>query len=1263
MTGAPVETLALDLPLRDCQLIEASAGTGKTFTIALLYVRLVLGPRPAHSDRDLSRPLLPPDILVVTFTEAASLELRDRIRERLVQAAAAFRAADAGDELARHDPLLARLRDAYPVDAWAACAHRLDTAADWMDDAAISTIHGWAQRMLREHAFDSGKPFRQEINQDISALRREAVVDYWRSRLYRLPETTAGVLVDLLGSPDALHRRLRPLLAREGLEPVFRGEPVDAAVANARLRACADLAVALRDAEAAARAVWAAECEALEDTLHALRPAMNGTVFQKVKDDAVFAGWLRELRAWGQGELALADAPFVQRLATERFKLKKGVELPASPFFPALQAWADCAAEEADARVALLPPLLAEAREAVALRLEEALAQRAEMGFDDLIRGLDRALQGAGGAVLAERLRGQFPVALIDEFQDTDPGQYRIFQRVYGLGEPAAPDTAATLVLIGDPKQAIYGFRGGDIHTYLQAREAIAGRPHTLGTNFRSSRAMVDAVNALFGRAERDAPRAAFRFAGETGDNPLPFYPVRAAGRRETLQLDGCEAPALTGCLLPLDADEAGLDMAGYRRRASRHCANAIAGWLNQAEAGQAGFSSAGGDSVRPLRAGDIAVLVRDRGEAAAIRAALAERGLASVYLSDRESVFATPQARDMLLWLRAMATPESVADLRAALATASLGLSLSRLESLQREEWEWERVQLAFLRYRDAWQRRGVLPALRALLHDFEVPSRLSAGADSSERALTNLLHLAEWAQQASASLDGEHALIRALSAHIADPERDEQILRLESDADLIQVVTLFKSKGLEYPLVALPFACGLRRITGRFGTPVFHEGHAALLELDTSAQRAEESYRRADDERLSEELRLLYVGLTRARYATWLGLAPLVEGKGKKPVLHHAALGYLLAGGALPAGGDEIPDRATLRSAWEAMADGTAGIVLQDGGYADTVYRGAPQAPPRKPARTVAHRAFAPWWVASYSSLRHAGHEAPETFAAEMQAEVRGEERPHPEDAAAGPAQAESREPGTEPGSLHAFPRGPEPGTFLHTILEDAANAGFAAVLGQASLLAGFVARCRDRGWEAHEAALTQGLARWLATPLAPRGEAGPVLADLQRYRAEPDFWFATGGAQTQALDALLCAHVFPGAERPRLQPETLRGLMKGFIDLLFEHEGRFYVADWKSNWLGADDTAYTADALQAAALDKRYDLQLALYLVALHRHLKHSLADYDYEQHVGGAMLVFLRGIDAPSRGVLALKPPRDVIEALDDCLAGVAGREDG
>ncbi len=343
-------------------------------------------------------------------------------------------------------------------------------------------------------------------------------------------------------------------------------------------------------------------------------------------------------------------------------------------------------------------------------------------------------------------IREQFPVALIDEFQDTDPVQYRIFERIYRIAadpdEPQARETG--LFMIGDPKQAIYAFRGADIHTYLRAREATRGRHYTLGRTsarlppwWRPPTAASPSPKSI-----RAAPSVSPARGWKPGAVPCGGRP----GRAERLLIDGAEAPAMT--FWNLDVEAGVLGSAAYRQEMAERSASAIRRWLSLADLGRAGFADEQG-GWRALRPADIAILVRGRAEAEAIRSALAARRLASVYLSDRDSVFDSQEAADLLHWLRACADPGADALLRVALATRSLHLDWATLERLNQDELFWERMVLRFRDYRRSWQAQGVLPMLRRLLADFELPARLLRHADG-ERSLTNLLHLAGRLQRA---------------------------------------------------------------------------------------------------------------------------------------------------------------------------------------------------------------------------------------------------------------------------------------------------------------------------------------------------------------------------------------------------------------------------------------------------------------------------------------------------------------------------------
>ncbi len=1278
MTTAHSETAqkldALHFPLHGSRLIEASAGTGKTWTIAALYLRLVLG----HGGADgFARPLAPPEILVMTFTRAATRELSNRIRMRLTEAARVLRGEaepDAGDAY------LAALRNDYSAGpAREQAAWRLAAAAEGMDDAAVQTIDAWCQRMLREHAFDSGALFDEALDADEATLRTQAARDYWRQQVYPLaPEMLERVLAVWAGV-DALASDVRAL-EHLGLDD----DAGEGGAADCLLRADACHA---RDV-AALKAGWAERAEMLaawvEGELADRKAQWDARKFASVP------GWLRKIAAWSSAEgtdtLELTPTA-TERLRPEALLALRKPDAPPRALPPEITASFAAIPELLRAQQALRTPAMA-LRAHAAARIAERLAhlkqQAGSFGFHDMLVRLDRALAGPRGDALRARILAQHPVALIDEFQDTSPLQYRIFERLY---QPQGNDPATALLLIGDPKQSIYAFRGADIYSYLAARRATRGRHAMLDTNYRSTQPLVDVVNHWFSGAEARPGSGAFGFRTDAGGadsaareaDPLPFVQVQAKGRKEQLRTH-------QGPLAPMTLVHA-LEPAGapvQRQRFAARCAEQIVRWLNDAEAG---FTQAGAPFQR-LRPADIAVLVRSGTEAQAMQRALRRRGLASVYLSDKDSVFQSGEARDLLWWLQAVAEPRDARRLRTALATATLDLPIAELERLAHDDMALEARSEQLRALHSLWQTQGVLPMLRQTLHQFGLPARWLRDA-GGERRLTNFLHLAELLQTASSTLDGEQALLRWLAGQLEPGAvaADEQIVRLESDADLVQIVTIHKSKGLEYPVVCLPFACAVRQVKKQKHNPAIalsdSQGMRALHLAPTDAD-----WEQAERERLREDLRLLYVALTRARHALWLGFAAVSVGKSSKTNTHLSAAGSLLAG-----------DHALEPEAWLAVLQQLAAeqpdIHLEpvaDGAVPCTAFVPRGGARPLRTSPDYTAQFDRQWSIASFSQLVRG------LPAASAQQALLPTHRPMPADdealvqsdaesdgpaltplgstplesAALKSAPAGSAPPGSAslrsaplssprgatadlfpepPAVWHGFARGTLAGNFLHEQLEWLSGEGF-ALEPDGAVTARLRRRCER---SAYGAAADDAVAWLTAIASAPLPPLGVPLQALTTRLPEMEFWLPAERLPAADIDALCRAHILPATPRPALPERALHGMLMGFADLVFEHGGRYWVLDYKSNWLGPDAQAYDLPALQNAVAQHRYDVQAALYLLALHRLLRARLdSAYDPAQHLGGALFFFLRGIDGPAGGVLHLQPPLALLGALDALL---------
>lgn len=1173
MTDTAESLDPLRLPLQGERLIEASAGTGKTYTIAALYLRLLLG---LGGTAAFPRPLSVEELLVVTFTEAATAELRGRIRANIHELRIACLRQSTDNPL--YASLLEEIADKQQAAHWLLLAERQ------MDEASVFTIHGFCQRMLSLNAFESGMLFEQQLIEDESELRYQACADFWRRHCYPLQRDIAEAVHALWKGPEELLRAIDRYL--QGEAPVIKSPPpADETLASRHEKIVTQIATLKQK--------WNASVGEIASILE------NSGIDRKKFNRGNQGKWIDKISAWAQEETRgyqLPDAleKFSQRFLTERTKAD-GI-VPEHPLFVAIES---LLAEPLTLNDLMITRAMTEIREAVAREKR----RRGELGFDDMLSRLDAALCSENGEALAAAIRTRFPVAMIDEFQDTDPQQYRIFRRIWRQ----QPDTA--LLLIGDPKQAIYAFRGADIFTYMKARSEVAAH-YTLETNWRSAPGMVESVNTLFKQMD-----AAFMF------REIPFLPVKFAEKNASLRFEfnGVTQPAMNLWLL----DGEGCGVGDYQSAMAQHCAAQIRDWLSAGARGEAVLWR--GEQANPVKASDITVLVRSRQEAALVRDALTLLNIPSVYLSNRDSVFETLEAQEMLWLLQAVLAPERESTLRSALASAMMGLNARDIDALNNDEEAWDNVVEEFAHYRERWQKRGVMAMLRELMAKRQIAENMLATA-GGERRLTDILHISELLQEAGTQLESEHALVRWLSQQIADPNSNSssQQMRLESDKHLVQIVTIHKSKGLEYPLVWLPFIANYRVQDQAF----YHDRESFEAVLDLS--KAESSVELAEAERLAEDLRLLYVALTRSVWHCSLGIAPLFRRRGEKSGetdFHLSALGRLIQLG-------EPKDAAGLRQCIEALCGDHIALHIPSSPD-NSRWQMPEQHVADLNARQIKRTLADDWRVTSYSGLQQHGQSIAQDLMPKLDVDAAGVGDVLPEPAL----------------TPHQFPRGASPGTFLHSLFEEL---DFTQPVSTEWVLKMLQSGGFDEKWQP---VLTDWVTAILQAPLTQQGISLSQLTAKDK-QVEMEFYLPIASPlKADVLDALIREYDPLSAGCPPLNFRQVQGMLKGFIDLVFRHEGRYYLLDYKSNWLGDSSDAYTQDAMASAMQQHRYDLQYQLYTLALHRYLRHRIADYRYEDHFGGVIYLFLRGVDAtdPNSGIFSTRPDAALIEKMDELFA--------
>ncbi|MCG9662440.1 exodeoxyribonuclease V subunit beta [Vibrio mediterranei] len=1184
------EPIALDtmqFPLHGARLIEASAGTGKTFTIAGLYLRLLLGHGSDQSRH--KQPLTVDQILVVTFTEAATAELRDRIRARIHQARIAFARGDSDDPVIK--PLLNDITDhRFAVDT-------LLQAERQMDEAAVYTIHGFCQRMLTQNAFESGSRFNNEFITDESRLKAQVVADFWRSQFYPLGLELASEVRKLWATPNDLLK----VIANYLTGPALSLTNVDACSDITQLHAQNLQRIRTLKSEWLAVADDIVGCVSQSD--------VNKRSYTKKS----LPTWVEAITDWSKQETLDYYLPtqlekFAQNVLTE--KTPKG-DAPTMAIFTEIEAFL---AQPPELKTSLLALAIQHCRQRLALAKE----QKQWLSFDDLLTHLSAALDSESGDSLAEKIRTQFPVAMIDEFQDTDPLQYQIFSHVY------LNHADCGWFMIGDPKQAIYGFRGADIFTYIQARNQVQDH-YTLGTNWRSSESMVTGVNALFKQAD-----SAFLY-----DDDIPFHAVNASPKASKMQwqFNGEHQAAMQFWLQDAESPVAKSE---YVPTMAAATAQHIKQVLTQSQTGKAALIN--GDNNETIEAGNIAVLVRTGSEGQLIKQALAERGIASVYLSNRDSVFTSEIADDLLRLMLAVWHQDDERMLKSALASQLFALPAVQLDSLNNDENLWEQVVAEFRDYRQLWISRGILPMLRSVLFKREISNRLLS-TDGGERLLTDYLHLGELLQAARQDMESDSALLRWLGQAIEDAKQglgssDEHIQRLESERNLVQIITIHKSKGLEYDLVYLPFVVSYREaMEAKYYDA---ESQSSVLDLRQSSA----SMAQADKERLAEDLRLIYVALTRAVYGCFIGMAPLRNGRStKEPTgVHHSAIGHLIQNGQEMGVSELSSALSQLANASQAIAI-TEVPELDEGRYQELL-----QPSEELVAKAQSMAIDRDWRITSYSALVKQSHHSndSEVFIEASGLDIDSSEE-HEVDVLLEPEK-----------TIFHFPKGARPGTFLHTVFEEIEFTEPATSAQNSEVIRQLLER---EQYDAEWLPVIQQLVDQVMNT-ALDGEALYLRdKDSTQRLVEMEFLLPIEVLDAVSLNRVIQRYDALSAKASELGFYTVKGMLKGFIDLVFEHQGKYYVLDWKSNHLGDEAERYQKHQLDNAMVDHRYDLQYQIYALALHRFLKTRIVDYDYEQHFGGVFYLFLRGVRPDSdSGIFSARPEKAMIEALDGLISG-------
>ncbi len=1196
--NAPIPAFdPLSIAISGTNLIEASAGTGKTYGIAALFTRLVvLEQMPVES------------ILTVTFTKAATAELKTRLRARLDEVLQALESVEDTDNLS--DDLAAYCRDNHPGDVFltgllkqalvqesrARLIVRLKAAIGQFDNAAIYTIHGFCQRILRDYAFLCRAPMDVELTEDNRDRLLIPAQDFWRDRIVNNP-ILAKLVFERRQTPQTMLAAIQKFVSRPYL--VFRRPETDLVAAQENFRK-----------------TWEkvrSKLDALEETFWRIRPILDGNSYREKTFKTVFL----ELQSASQSDalpsFSKTTAEKLPMFAVEALasKIKKG-NTPDAAAFADLQILENLGKDSAaitQAEEETLTLLHLDLLDHLNASLNEQKKSKRERGFDDLLLDVYDALTDNPQAdSLAQAVAQNWRIALIDEFQDTDPLQYEIFRKIFiSQNKP--------LFLVGDPKQAIYSFRGADIYAYLQAA-ADAQHGYTLATNYRSHAKLINGIGALFRCKNRP-----FVLDG------IDYTEVGAARSESRL------SPPRTGIQIRWlnGKDDEVLNKDILRRRASEYCADEIAHTLNEATEGRLKFKD------RPVVSGDIAVLVRTFNEGVMVAKALKTRGIQSVLLS-RESVFTTPEALALAALLDYWLNPGQIGSLRFVLSGTLFNYDAQALYQLNRNEAEllnWINTAAESVAI---WRKSGIYAALQHFSSLHGIETGLLARGD--ERGLTNFHQLLECLSEEEGQSLSPAALHQWLNDQISLAQDrsvgESGLLRLESDEALVKIVTMHASKGLQYPLVYCPFVWDAKDMKPADWQILHTADHTT--QLLAKSQLNEEDCIHLADEEMAERLRLLYVALTRAEEQLILYAAHCGD-------TADSPFAYLLEGSADSNRADTrqaydqerkankaLGELQMLKNNWlrflnnppehtdfSFSEDAPQPAAAQNRHLSDDLYQAA--VIPARGFQFIRHTSF----TGLSRQVKTRDDEREELQPALDPAETAAETERSSETA----LPVSDDLPNTD---IHHFPRGANAGVCLHEMLE---KFDFAqSTESQSSLIAETLTRYGlDLLW-------TDAVKQMLDTCRKTRLVA-QSLSEIPPERRLPEMGFTLYTEDFKLHDlrrwfarenSSLPPECIEAAER--LDFQDIQGFLNGFIDMVCQDsDDLVYIIDYKSNHLGDSAEAYTQQAMNEAVADHHYYLQALIYAIAVARYFK-----------LRGKPLpkiairyLFLRGLDGTDNGI--------------------------
>nr|BET44737.1 MAG: exodeoxyribonuclease V subunit beta [Candidatus Aschnera chinzeii] len=1174
------------LSIRGQHLIEASAGTGKTYAIILIYLRLILG----INNKKNTRILTVKDILIVTFTEAAVNELKKRIRDYIHIIKNLCK-----NDINSYKTNIIHKKILSLITNKKVAFDLLNTAENNINEACIYTIHSFCQQLLHYNSLEFNMSLKYNIIANEHAIQKQACNDFWRRTFYSMPYDIVKIISTEWNSPEQLLSEIQPYL--QGDMPLFLHNN------NKNISIIKQHNIFINKIKKI-KFMWKLFSNEINTII------INANINKRRYNNRNISIWLKKITHWAYLPTKDYDIPkeLIKFSKTTLINNSNNTDYPKHKIFSLIE-------DTLKIKYTLRDIIIMNAIFKIKKNINYEKKKLDVIGFEDLLNLVDYGLRSKNKQILINSIINKYPIAIIDEFQDTDPIQYRIFKNIYYNCKKSC------LILIGDPKQAIYGFRGANIFTYFKAKKEIKSH-FTLVINYRSSFNMISAINRLFKNIKNPFLFKALKFNDiKTTPNNKNYGIIHNNNELSAINI--------------IYFNQKTLSISNYQKIMAYQCAIQISNWLNESKKGNIWIYN--NKTKSTIKSSDIIILVKNHQEAKIISNALKQFNIHSLFLSNRNNIFCSKEALDILWILHGIYFYNQKNKVQRALATNLINLNIEELINLNTNEQKWEEKLKKFLDFSYKWKKYGIISALYSIIYEYHIHTHLLNDKINGKRRMTNLMHLIELLQQEDCNCDTQYSLIQWLEQQIKEPNTSihNQQLHIEDDKSCIHISTIHKAKGLEYPIVFLPFACYITKQK----IPIFHDRKTFIKHIDLL--KSQNSLHMYEEERLSEDLRLLYVALTRAIYHCSIGLAPIVikDHQNNDTDMHKLAIGYLLQNG-------KIGNINTLNEHLTKLANKNISIIdiNQDHKkYKKYKKNNTNSLIVKKFIGNIKHT----WKITSYSELVsnnnftiHKDHNM-----------IMNEKNMHINDLL----------PKIENNlqidfyhnqdiiekNVHNFPKGNITGVFLHNILE---KITFQQILKKNWLEIKLKEIGMSNDWWLM-------LKKWIHTiSHTTLIEKNFTLFNIQNNKIikEMQFFLPINHIiYPRQIETIIRKYDNLSNQSIPLNFQPVKGLLNGYIDALILWKSKYYIIDYKSNWLGENELFYNQTNIKNSIIKHRYDIQYQLYTLAIHRHLKNKLIFYNYQQHFGGIIYIYIRGIniDNPGYSIYHTIPNVQCINELD------------